>query len=68
MSLPMSDTLKIVVVVIGRNEGQRPVGCLNSVDPKKNVVVYVDSNSNSNSTDNSVEIARGAVALNLDMT
>lgn len=62
----MSDTLKIVVVVIGRNEGQRPVGCLNSVDPKKNVVVYVDSNSNS--TDNSVEIARGAVALNLDMT
>jgi GT2 family glycosyltransferase len=62
----MNNKLKIGVVIIGRNEGQRLINCLNSVDPKKNVAVYVDSNS----TDNSVGLAKsmGAVVLNLDMT
>ena len=62
----MKKQIKIGVVIIGRNEGQRLTKCLNSVDSKTNIVVYVDSNS----TDNSVEIAKseGAVVLNLDMT
>ena len=57
---------KIGVVIIGRNEGQRLINCLNSVNPKLNKVVYVDSNS----TDNSVERAKkiGADVIDLDMS
>lgn len=58
--------MEIGVVIIGRNEGQRLINCLNSVDPKLNKVVYVDSNS----TDNSVESAKkiGADVIDLDMS
>lgn len=45
----------IAVVVIGRNEGERLRACLTSVVRFAKVVVYVDSNS----TDNSVALARG---------
>jgi GT2 family glycosyltransferase len=56
----------IGVVIIGRNEGQRLINCLNSVNPKNNAVVYVDSHS----SDSSVENARiaGADVINLDMS
>jgi GT2 family glycosyltransferase len=56
----------IGVVIIGRNEGQRLINCLNSVNPKNNAVVYIDSNS----SDSSVENARiaGADVINLDMS
>ena len=43
------------VVVIGRNEGERLVRCLQSVRPQAECVVYVDSGS----TDGSVASARG---------
>lgn len=57
--------MKIAAVVIGRNEGQRLLSCLDSlkgVEP----LIYVDSGS----TDNSVSEAekRGATVVSLDMS
>src|SRR5262245_16239994 len=43
------------VVIIGRNEGERLRCCLASVSAQGLSVVYVDSNS----TDSSIELARG---------
>ena len=57
--------MKVGIVIIGRNEGQRLIDCLASL-PKSLPVVYVDSNS----TDSSVAEAKkaGAVVEQLDMT
>jgi glycosyltransferase involved in cell wall biosynthesis len=57
---------KIGVVIIGRNEGERLIKCLDSTQSENTHVVYVDSNS----SDNSVENARnaGADVINLDMS
>jgi GT2 family glycosyltransferase len=46
---------RVGVVAIGRNEGERLVRCLRSIDPAARPTVYVDSGS----TDGSVELARG---------
>lgn len=66
MNISVNDESKIGVVIIGRNEGQRLVNCLSSVNPKNNPVIYVDSDS----TDDSVENAKraGAEVINLDMS
>jgi glycosyltransferase involved in cell wall biosynthesis len=60
------DTKKTGVVIIGRNEGERLVKCLASINKQNNHIVYVDSNS----SDNSVEIAKntGADVIDLDMS
>ena len=52
------------VVVIGRNEGERLVNCLNTVKASASRVIYVDSGS----TDESVEFATriGIYAVRLD--
>lgn len=57
--------MKVGVVVIGRNEGERLKKCLESVVGTAGRVVYVDSGS----TDGSVEIARvtGVEAVELDI-
>ena len=57
--------MKIGIVIIGRNEGQRLIDCLSSL-PKSLPILYVDSNS----TDASVEEAQkaGAYVEQLDMT
>lgn len=57
---------EIGVVIIGRNEGARLIGCLESLLDFMPQVVYVDSDS----TDNSLIEAksRGAHVLSLDMT
>jgi GT2 family glycosyltransferase len=57
---------EVGVVVIGRNEGQRLVRCLQSLAPQAQRLVYVDSNS----TDDSVAQARqrGAQVIVLDPT
>lgn len=57
--------LEVAVVVIGRNEGQRLLRCLESVIGQVATVIYVDSGS----TDGSPELARekGALVVNLDM-
>lgn len=54
------------VIVIGRNEGERLMRCLESIASKGVKIVYVDSNS----TDDSVAVARrhGAVVVQLDMS
>ena len=58
-------TAKVVVVAIGRNEGERLRRCLVSLKGQADLVVYVDSGS----TDGSVEMARtqGAEVVSLDM-
>jgi len=55
----------IGIVVIGRNEGERLIRCLDSLPWAESIVVYVDSGS----TDGSVEAAqaRGARVVSLDM-
>lgn len=57
---------RVGIVVIGRNEGERLVRCLASLDPKTHPVVYVDSAS----TDESVRNAEqaGADVIQLDMS
>lgn len=53
-------------VVIGRNEGERLLACLRSINSSAFSVVYVDSGS----TDGSVKVAKtfGVHVVNLDMT
>jgi glycosyltransferase involved in cell wall biosynthesis len=57
---------RVGVVIIGRNEGNRLVGCLESLSDQVSQLVYVDSGS----TDDSVNVARsmGANVVSLDMT
>ena len=59
-------SLRVGVVLIGRNEGERLVRCLDSVCDGARPVVYVDSGS----TDDSVAEAeaRGALVVALDMS
>jgi glycosyltransferase involved in cell wall biosynthesis len=58
---------KIAAVVIGRNEGERLVRCLKSLQTSISTIVYVDSGS----SDNSLEIAKTlsveAIALDLSV-
>ncbi len=62
----MTDSAKIGVVAIGRNEGERFLACLESLKGFAGPVVYVDSGS----TDGSVAAARaaGVAVVELDMT
>lgn len=55
----------IGAVAIGRNEGERLIRCLQSLQTDLNRIVYVDSGS----TDGSVEIAQnmGIIVIQLDM-
>jgi glycosyltransferase involved in cell wall biosynthesis len=57
--------MNVGVVVIGRNEGERLRRCLESVVPRADSVVYVDSGS----TDGSAAMARamGVAVVDLDM-
>ena len=60
----MSKKLTVAAVVIGRNEGQRLVRCLQSLVPQVDQIIYVDSGS----SDKSVSAARtlGATVVELD--
>lgn len=51
------------VVVIGRNEGDRLVACLNSLGSKFGKIVYVDSNSDDGSVESAEEL--GAITVQL---
>lgn len=57
---------RIGVVTIGRNEGERLRRCLQSLDPARLPIVYVDSGS----SDGSAELARslGATVVDLDLS
>ena len=58
--------LSVTVVIIGRNEGERLLRCLQSVCEEEAAVIYVDSGS----TDGSREVARaaGAQVISMDAT
>lgn len=56
---------RIGVVVIGRNEGERLVHCLNSLTDQAKLIVYVDSGSTDNSVINAS--ALGVQVLMLDL-
>jgi len=62
----MNSQLKIGVVIIGRNEGQRLIKCLDSTLSEGTYVVYVDSNSSDSSVENAKNV--GADVINLDMS
>lgn len=64
----MSEEAKspVGVVLIGRNEGERLVRCLDSVCDGRRPVVYVDSGSSDASCDEAR--ARGALVVDLDMS
>lgn len=57
---------KIGVVIIGRNEGPRLVGCLKSLQPSCDDIIYVDSGS----TDGSITAAEklNAYVIELDLS
>ena len=57
---------RVAAIAIGRNEGDRLVRCLASLQAKADPIVYVDSGS----TDGSVEAAKaaGAEVVDLDLT
>lgn len=58
--------MSVAAIVIGRNEGERLVRCLTSLQGKARPIIYVDSGS----TDGSVAAAEdlGAEVVNLDMS
>lgn len=62
----MADNTRIGAVLIGRNEGERLVRCLASIQGRFTHAVYVDSGS----TDNSLNNARaaGVAVVELDMS
>jgi len=62
----MLNNLRLGVVIIGRNEGERLVRCLSSLVSQNSQLVYVDSGS----TDDSVMVARniGAQIVELNMS
>jgi glycosyltransferase involved in cell wall biosynthesis len=62
----MNPSNNLTIVIIGRNEGQRLIACLNSLKLSLPNIIYVDSAS----TDDSVNSAKvfGAYVVSLDMT
>ena len=57
----------IGAVVIGRNEGERLVNCLKSLQNEVSVVVYVDSGSTDASLENAKQYGAECVLLDTDM-
>ncbi len=55
------------VVIIGRNEGDRLVRCLQSVQRLKDFVVYVDSQSSDGSPERAEAMGANVVRLSLDV-
>lgn len=60
------DSTSVGVVAIGRNEGERLLRCLQSVQADERTIVYVDSGS----SDGSLQLARdfGVEAMELDLS
>lgn len=62
----MNQLANVAIVVIGRNEGDRLIACLNSLKSYLPGVVYVDSASTDDSVKNAKDI--GAKVVSLDMS
>jgi GT2 family glycosyltransferase len=54
------------VVAIGRNEGERLIGCLASIKPDTDNIVYVDSGSSDGSIAAAEQVGASVIALDLD--
>jgi glycosyltransferase involved in cell wall biosynthesis len=57
------DRARLAAIVIGRNEGQRLVKCLESVQPHFDRVIYVDSGSIDGSAEHAETLGTGVVRL-----
>lgn len=66
MEIKPFNTQRIGVVVIGRNEGQRLVDCLDALISQVDHIVYVDSGSQDNSIQNALE--RNVEVIKLDIS
>ena len=55
------------IVIIGRNEGERLLGCINSAIRETDIVVYVDSGSTDNSVKNAKDLGAEVVTLDLSV-
>lgn len=62
-----SQSIEIGVVVIGRNEGERLVRCLQSVRSEQTLIVYVDSGSTDSSVENAIRLGASIVNLTTDI-
>lgn len=61
----MTNKAHVGVVIIGRNEGNRLVSCLNSLIAQSTMLIYVDSASTDDSIKNALAV--GADVVTLDM-
>jgi len=59
----MSDLDDVGIVVIGRNEGQRLMGCLGAICPTGLHIVYVDSGSTDGSADQARQMGVNVIVL-----
>ncbi|OQK17038.1 glycosyl transferase [Methyloprofundus sedimenti] len=63
----MTDRARIGAVVIGRNEGQRLVTCLQSLVNSLDYIVYVDSGSNDSSLHEAESLGVATISLNMSI-
>lgn len=63
----MTDIADIGAVVIGRNEGQRLIDCLTSLQGQVGQIIYVDSGSTDGSQEAATRLGADVVALDLSM-
>ena len=67
MMIDLNPCLRIGVVVIGRNEGERLVRCLHSLIGEVKKIVYVDSGSTDDSVSHANKLGVQVVMLNLNV-
>jgi|SRR5665213_67938 len=60
------NSVNIGAVVIGRNEGDRLINCLTSVQPNVQCAIYVDSGSTDGSTQAAERLGVHVITLNMD--
>ena len=63
----MTPQAKVGAVVIGRNEGERLISCLKSLQNEVSLVVYVDSGSTNSSVENAKRYGAECVQLESDV-
>lgn len=62
----MNEPVNIGAVVIGRNEGERLINCLKSLQNEVGLIVYVDSGSSDGSVENATKLGAECVLLDND--
>lgn len=62
----MTSSSRIAAIVIGRNEGERLIRCLNSIKVETGGIIYVDSGSTDGSQDAAAMLGAHVVALDTE--